>query len=328
MAELTSISRNEVDVPKFMRNCPFLEPPKHRGSKPANNLAEVGRSVYIASWNRRINQKQKPRFLFTWIMVALRNRHSDGTAMIQGVPAHWTTLSEWQGHRTAMNWWRVATVAVVIVGLWATAAHAGSNTVCTGSLGEVTVEGDLDVPTGADCSLAGTTVAGNVTVEGGLVARTVYIREDLRADHAKYLGLYGHSTVGGNVIADYTSSSPPASPPVGALKANFLCYIWIGGDVQIQGSSSASPWLIGDPSGCSQAVQIAGNLEFRNNAGSISVPGHPKASGLISQNYIGGNLDCHNDTPPASGIPLSNTVNGEKLGECAGLGIASVKPQS
>ena len=226
-----------------------------------------------------------------------------------------------------MRWGTVATVVVVIVGLLGTAGNAGPTTLCTGSLGAVTVEGDIDVPTGASCSLLGTTVTGNVTVEGGLIAGTVHVRADLRADHAKYLGLYGDSTVGGNITAANTTSSPPTSPPVGTLKANFLCYIWIGGAVQIQGSSSDSPWVIGDPSACSRAVQIGGNLEFHNNAGSISVPGYPKASGLISQNYIGGNLNCQNDTPPASGIPLSNTVRGAKLGECSGLGVAPVKPQ-
>jgi len=226
-----------------------------------------------------------------------------------------------------MRWWAVAAVVVVVVDLLATAANAGPITPCKGSLGAVTVEGDIDVPTGAACSLLGTTVTGNVTVEGGVIAGTVHIRADLRADHAKYLGLYGNSTVGGNITAAHTTSSPPAALPVGALRANFLCYIQIGGDVQIQGSSSDSPWIIGDPSGCNRGVQMGGNLEFHNNAGSISVPGYPKASGLISQNYIVGNLDCHNDTPPASGIPRSNSVGGKKLGECSGLGVAPVKPQ-
>jgi len=56
----------------------------------------------------------------------------------------------------AMTWWAVGAVVVVVVGLLATAANAGRTTVCTGSLGAVTVEGDVDVPTGAACSLLGT----------------------------------------------------------------------------------------------------------------------------------------------------------------------------
>ena len=117
-----------------------------------------------------------------------------------------------------MRWWTVAAVFVVVVGLSATAANAGPATICTGSfgavtLGAVTVEGDMDVPTGAACSLLGTTVTGNVTVEGGLLAGTVHIRGNLRADHAKYLGLYGDSTVGGDITADHTTSSPPTPAP-------------------------------------------------------------------------------------------------------------------
>ncbi|MGA7873876.1 MAG: hypothetical protein WCA22_23550 [Candidatus Binatus sp.] len=227
----------------------------------------------------------------------------------------------------------VSTVGLaVVVGLSATAANAAPVTSCTGSFGKVTmgavtVDGNVDVPAGAACTLAGTTVTGNVTVEGGLIAGTVHIRGNLTADHAKYLGLYGDSTVGGNVTASHTTSFPPTSPPTGDLKTNFLCYVWIGGDVQIQGSSSDSPWVIGDPSACNRAVQMGGKLEFHNNAGSITVPGYPVASGLISQNYIGGNLDCHDDNPPATGIPSSNTVRGEKLGECSGLGVAPAKRQ-
>jgi hypothetical protein len=247
--------------------------------------------------------------------------------MIVGVLVYPTALSVFEAGRIARRRLAFTAVVVVVVALLATAANAGPITKCTDSLGAVTVDGDIDVPTGAACSLLGTTVTGQVTVEGGLIAGSVHIRGDLRADHARYLGLYGDSTVGGNVTAAHTTSSPPTSLPVGTLKANFLCYIWIGGDVEIQGSSSDSPWVIGDPSGCSRAVQIGGNLEFHNNAGSISVQGYPKASALISQNYIGGNLDCHNDTPPASGIPRSNSVRGKTLGECSALGAAPPKPQ-
>lgn len=225
-----------------------------------------------------------------------------------------------------MRGWAVAAIVVMVVGLLVTAVNAGPTTECTGSLGAVTIQGDLDVPKGAACSLQGTRVSGKVTVEGGLIARTVYIQEDVKADGAEYLGLYGHSTVVGNVTAVHTTGFPPTAPPVGALKANFLCYIWIGGDVQVQGSSPNSPWIIGDPSGCNQAVQIVGNLEFHNNSGSISVPGYAKASGLISQNYIGGNLDCYNNIPPARGITLSNSVRRKRLGECSGLGVAPAKP--
>lgn len=224
-----------------------------------------------------------------------------------------------------MRWWALVAVMVVIVCLSATAANAAARA-CKGSLGKVTIDGDLDVPRGAACSLLGTTVTGRVTVEGGLIAGSVHIRGDLRADHAKYVGLYENSTIGGDVTAAHTTGVPPTSLPVGNLKANFLCYIWIGGDVKIQDSSSNSPWIIGDPSGCSRAVQIGGNLEFHNNAGSISAPGYLKASGLVSQNYIGGNLDCHSNTPSASGISGSNSVHGKSLGECSGLGVAPAKP--
>ncbi len=242
------------------------------------------------------------------------------------VLAYSAAISVSEGYKIVTRWPALAAVMAAVISQVATAANAATATACKGSLGAVTIQRDLDVPRGAACSLLGTTVTGNVTVEGGLTAGSVHIRGDLTADHANYLGLYGNSTIGGNVTAAHTMGFPPISPPIGTLKANFLCYIWIGGDVKIEESSSHSPWIIGDPSGCSRAVQMGGNLEFHNNVGSASASGYPKASGLVSQNYIGGNLDCHDNAPPASGILGSNSVNGKSLGECSSLGVAPAKP--
>ncbi|HEV3229244.1 MAG TPA: hypothetical protein VGY97_07210 [Solirubrobacteraceae bacterium] len=60
---------------------------------------------------------------------------------------------------------------------------------------------------------------------------------------------------------------------------------------------------------CSNASYVGGNLEFHNNA----------AQGRISSNDIEGNLGCHSNTPPATGLASSNAVDGQSQGECASL---------
>ena len=129
-----------------------------------------------------------------------------------------------------------------------------------------------------------------------------------QGDHAQFVALNG-TTIDGNLEVDHLLSNPPATG------LNFMCDSLIGKNLQIQNSSSDSPWDIGQlstdtPVGpCAAANLVKGNLQFQNNG----------AQGLISHNSINGNLECANDIPPASGVPGSNTVGGHQLGECSGL---------
>jgi hypothetical protein len=171
---------------------------------------------------------------------------------------------------------------------------------CRGSMSAVTVSGDLEVSAGDVCVLIGTTVTGNVTVRGILFAFQAQILGSLIGIHAHSIGL-NWGTVGGNLIADHTSSGP-----------NLLCDSSIEGNVIIQHSSLDSYWQIGPESshgvaGCTAPNTVGGNLIFQNNLG----------DGDISDNQIGGNLDCHNNTPPPDGA--NNTVGGNKQGQCAGF---------
>ena len=109
-----------------------------------------------------------------------------------------------------------AVLAVMLVVVSAGAARAGGPAPfkCTGSVGAVTVSGDLEVPAGHSCVLEGTTVTGNVTDRGSLVACGVHILGNLTADHAESLvlgipdpiTLRCDSTVGGKVLADRSLS--------------------------------------------------------------------------------------------------------------------------
>jgi hypothetical protein len=129
---------------------------------PANSeIADVLVRASQMDWIPMLSDPKRSFFKVLW--------------MISRVLAYSAASSVWDGGRIAMRW-AVAAVVVVVVALLATAANAAPITACTGSLGAVTVEGDVDVPTGAACSLLGTSVTGNVTLEGGLIAGTVHIR--------------------------------------------------------------------------------------------------------------------------------------------------------
>lgn len=169
--------------------------------------------------------------------------------------------------------------------------------------GATTVNGNLKIPAGGRCALNGTTVNGNLTVDGALVASGATIRGNVQAQDAEFVAL-NRTIVDGNLQVARLQGNPPASGE------NFICDSLIGGNLQIQQSSSDSPWDIGQaPPAFCLGNTIKGNLQFQNN----------DAQGLISNNSINGNLQCQNDTPPVTGIAGSNTVGGHKQGECSGL---------
>jgi hypothetical protein len=94
--------------------------------------------------------------------------------------------------------------AVVATGLLCAASPAlaqeDEDTICTGALGPVTVEGDLIVPEGQVCDLAGTQVRGNTKVDTGaeLYAEQAQLRGNLIVDPTAYADLF-QSSVGRDV---------------------------------------------------------------------------------------------------------------------------------
>jgi hypothetical protein len=133
-----------------------------------------------------------------------------------------------------------------------------------------------------------------------------------------------NDTVGGNIYGDH--------PLTMYLDGNI-----IGGDVR---SFGGGPGLNGDflnfpikdntiggnlvlrgwKGGWSGAIRnvVGGNLIFSKN-GSVADPD----SNEVQTNTVGGNLECHGNSPAAQVNPgdggQPNTVGGSKLGQCAGL---------
>lgn len=180
----------------------------------------------------------------------------------------------------------VMLAAVAAVGLVSSPVPAAAqDRTCTGAIGADTVE-NLDVPSGASCSLDGTVVEGNIVVGGGATLGAANVRVDgnIQAEgHARVT--VGSSTVGGNIQVEQGAAAEVRGTR-------------IDGDLQYFSNSGA---LV--------AVDntIGGNLQAEGNRGGLDVTG----------NTIDGDLQCQgNDPAPTGG---ANVVRGSAEGQCAGL---------
>jgi len=202
--------------------------------------------------------------------------------------------------------------------------------VCLFSPGTTTINGNLTVAAGASlndhiASSFGATVrvGGNVSVGKGAVLglgdynpalphSSAVVNGNVVADQPQSLYL-GGMTIRGNLISN-GGSGPGRNFPI---KDDT-----IGGNVILQGWSGLWFGLI--------RTQVGGNVTIAHMAGTqTGLPGTPFEGILDStevvSNSIGGNLNCHANSPAAQigdaaeegGGP--NTAGGNKLGECAGL---------
>lgn len=163
-------------------------------------------------------------------------------------------------------------------------------------LGTVVIDGNVSVGQGASANIFGAIIGGNISVGQGA---SVGIRS---------------SRIGGNVAADGCKSVVLGGGPTNS--------IFVDGNVHIQRCSGTSgynaeglPTVIGgnfvcqNNAGC-QAIfgTVSGNVQINDNSGAD-----------IWSNNIGGNLQCYGNTSITdAGDPNSNTVAGNKQGQCAG----------
>jgi hypothetical protein len=165
-------------------------------------------------------------------------------------------------------------------------AEAG-DVMCPPSRGAVTIGANVVVV--GSCTLDGTRVRGNVTVEdrGNLLAR--------RAD------------IDGNVQTD------------GARRVRLL-RTDVDGSVQLEGLTSSLPSVVdrSDIEGSIQVKQNRSPLALLNNFVDEDVQAFTNRGGVrIELNVIGGNLQCKENSPRPTGF--GNRVGGNKEDQCRGL---------
>jgi hypothetical protein len=157
--------------------------------------------------------------------------------------------------------------AIVVAGLLASASPAlaqdSNDTVCTGVIGPVTVRGDLYVPPGEVCDLAGTRVLGNTKVDDGaeLYAEQATLRGNVTVDPGAFVDLF-ESSVGGNVRLNQSLGlSTEDSSIDGNIDSNASDFIDLfGGD--IDGNLVARG---GETAVFAESVDVGGNLVADRN---------------------------------------------------------------
>ena len=258
----------------------------------------------------------------------------------------------------------------VVLGVLAGGGAAqGAERQCIGAIGPETVRGDLVVPAGQICDLAGTQVRGNVYVREGaeLYAEQADIRGSIEGAAEAYVELSA-TTVGGSLgLRSSLGTSVEESTINGNLESTASAFVdlfmvSIGGNLKAEGADTA---VFGDAveiggtmaalgvdymdlydstvngdffvrstqSGsifCGNALN--GNTEFTDNLGLLTIGSPDQACAgndvrgsvkveknqgatQISDNDIGGNLACFDNTPPPTGT--ANRVEGNREGQCS-----------
>jgi subtilisin family serine protease len=157
---------------------------------------------------------------------------------------------------------------------------------CQSLLGAVTVR-DLQVPQGANCTLNGTRVEGNIKVEkdASLTAQGVTFTGNIQGEGARLVEVLAGSTVWGSIQLKH------------------------GGPVRIENTSVNRDIQLESNKGVLNVLgnQFGGNIQVFQTVGDVT----------IANNTVNGNLQCKGNSPPPGGG--NNTVRGNKEDQCAGL---------
>ncbi|CAA9281149.1 MAG: Cytochrome C553 (soluble cytochrome f) [uncultured Chloroflexia bacterium] len=175
-------------------------------------------------------------------------------------------------------------IAMGALGMGGGVAHA-EDYECRGTLGAVTIVGNLLVPDDATCTLNGTYVQGSIVVKSRatLEATEVTVTGGIQGEGPRNV-VVRRSTIGNSV------SIRKAEP---------------GGTVELSGS------------------QITGDVQLEDNRGSITINGNELSGSIqankntggleISGNQIGNGLQCQDNNPPPTG---GGNIAKQKQGQC------------
>jgi hypothetical protein len=136
--------------------------------------------------------------------------------------------------------WQLIGLAVAVCGVAAllgTASASGASSNCTGTVGAVTLNGN--VTAGPGCDLEGTTVTGNVSVKAGGSLTT------------------NGASIGGNLEIQNNGA------------ANSICNTSIGGNLLIHNNSGTTS--VGYPSPPCYGNSVSGNTDIHNNSGQVTI---------------------------------------------------------
>ncbi len=164
---------------------------------------------------------------------------------------------------------------------------------CRGTLGAVTIVGNLLVPDDATCTLNGTYVQGGIVVKSRatLYATGVEVTGGIQGESPAKLVVSG-SRIGNSVSV--RKGGPITGQPGVALD---ISGTYINGDVQLE--------------------ENVGSVSLRNNEVVGSIQANKNTGGLeITGNLIGNGLQCQDNNPPPVG---GGNIAKQKQGQCVNL---------
>ncbi len=175
-------------------------------------------------------------------------------------------------------------LALLAVLAGATAAHAGDYE-CRGTLGAVTIVGNLLVPDDSTCTLDGTYVQGTIVVKSRatLEATGVTATGGIQSQGSRDV-IVRNSTLGNSVSV--VKSEP-------------------GGTVELSGSSITGDVQLEDNRGAVtiNSNEISGSVQANKNVGGLE----------ITDNRIDNGLQCQDNNPPPTG---SDNTAKQAQGQC------------
>ena len=196
------------------------------------------------------------------------------------------------------------------------------NQTCSGTpwAPDTTINGNLTIAAGQQCTLYGVMVSGNVQVGSNATfnAESSVINGNLSAQGSASLtvltpGRWSRATmqttgvsgvgiagsISGNVSIVQTGSALPGG--------NWICGAIIGGNLQVTQGAAGASFDIGGPPSCAAGNTIRGNAQIVQNRATVTV----------DRNVISGSLQCSQN---GAVVDTGNTVAGGAQGQCATSG--------
>jgi hypothetical protein len=205
-----------------------------------------------------------------------------------------------------------ALLAGALAALPAGAAVGAAVTQCTGILSNTTINGPLEVPSGAGCALDGVHVNGSVKIDPG-AALSIGVSNGLNPSiisgsvtgtAIQAFDSFGPaSTIGGGLSLTGVTNVPmngPLAPldpsSLGVDNFNFLDSLHVSGATSISKGAAAAPWTDAN------APTFNGTFSYTNNGGELD---------LTDGSSFGAGVSLHGNT--GGGTLDSITVSGSLL---------------
>ncbi len=184
----------------------------------------------------------------------------------------------------------IAAVMAMLIG--APTALAGDDE-CRGSLGAVTVAGNLIVPDDATCALEGTQVEGSIVVKSRatLVATNVTATGGVQGESPASV-VIGDSRFGNGVSV--RKAEDVTNPDAGRIDIRRTS---VNGDIQLEGNRE--PITL-------RANEIVGSVQANTNTAGLELTG----------DRIGNGLQCQDNNPAPTG---GGNIAKQKQGQCVNL---------